>query len=298
MKIVKKLKSIYLPLVTCVTCTVSVSLSATTIDVLWYGSTPSYNALPTELALNAGDYDPNGDGSLDWNVTLWEDGSSDPMFGDYDVFIIPSWLSGMDPDRLLDAKDEITDARGSRTFLSGQDADLHYLGSPGARDNGPRGFFINAVNWASSGSGMGIVALADGWAGSGSSWFTDTESFLYDELLGNTSYFQEETVQILSGQEDFAVNEGLTTAGLSNWGTSSHMGFSVDTEGYEVINGAGGNDLFAVTIVTEGFADGGTGGGDDDDDNDDDDSITEVPAPTSITLMSLALLVLAYRKRH
>jgi hypothetical protein len=294
MKIVKKLISLKLMLIS-VTCVFSSFSSATSIEVLWYGGSDFYNTLPPQLAVNAGDYDPNGDGSLDWNVTLWEDGQPDPMFGNYDVFIIPSWLSGMDSTRLLGASDEITEARGSRTFLSGQDADFHYLNSPGPRDDGPRGFFINAVNWASSGSGLGIVALADGWAGTGSTWFTDTDSFLFDELNGNTSYFQEENVQILPGQEDFAVNEGLTTAGLSNWGTSSHMGFSVDTAGYEVINGAAGNDLFAVTIVTEGFADGDTGGGDDDDD--DDDQTTDVPAPSTLTMLSLALLGIVYRKR-
>lgn len=293
MKIVKKIKSVCV-VFTLASLAVSAPVSATTIDVLWYGGSEFYNTLPPQLALNAGDYDPNSDGSLDWNVTLWESGVPNPLFSDYDVFIIPSWLSGLDPTRLLDAKDDITDARGTRTFLSGQDADFHYLASPGPIDNGPRGFFINAVNWAASGSGMGVVALADGWAGTGTTWFTDDDSFLRDELFGNTLYFQEENVQILPGQEDFAVNEGLTTAGLSNWGTSSHMGFSIDTPGYEVINGAGGNDLFAVTLVTEGFADGGTDGGDDDDDDDP----TEVSAPSTVSLMSLALIGLFLRRRN
>lgn len=249
-------------------CLLPITASASVINVLWYGATPSYNTLPGELQATAGAYDPAGDGSLDWNVTLWNEGEATPDFSAYDVFVIPSWLSGLDPTRLLDSKDAITAARGSRTFLSGQDADLHYLGSPGPVDNGPRGFFINATNWAASGTGLGIVALADGWSGTGSTWFLDQNSFLFDELNGNLSYFQENSVEILPGQESFPVNEGLTTEGLSNWGVSSHMGFSVNTPGYEVINASGSNQNFAVTIVTEGFAGGGTSGGDEDGDGD------------------------------
>ena len=191
----------------------------------------------------------------------------------------------MDPSRLLAAKDDITDARGSRTFLSGQDADFHYLNSPGPIDNGPRGFFINAVNWAASGSGMGIVALADGWQGTGSTWMNNVNSFLYDELNGHLAYFQEERVNILPGQENFPVNEGLTSAGLSNWGTSSHMGFSVTTPGYEMINAAGGNSAYAVTLVTEGQAGGGTGG-----------SVT-IPEPASLAVFTLGLLGLGWTRK-
>ena len=259
--------------------------SAATIDVLWYGGNAFYNTLPGTLASNAGDYDPNNDGSLDWNVDIWELGEAAPNFGLYDVFIIPSWLSGMDPSRLLAAKDDITDARGSRTFLSGQDADYHYLNSPGPIDNGPRGFFINAVNWAASGTGMGIVALADGWQGTGSTWMNNVNSFLYDELNGHLAYFQEEIVNILPGQENFPVNEGLTSAGLSNWRTSSHMGFSVATPGYEMINAAGGNSAYAVTLVTEGQADGGTDGG------------VTIPEPASLAVFTLGLLGLGWTRK-
>jgi len=77
---------------------------------------------------------------------------------------------------------------------------------------------------------------------------------------------------------DFPVNEGLTTAGLSNWITSSHIGFNKDIPGYLSINDAGGRPGFSVTIVTASEAGGGTSG-------------TSVPEPS--TLLGLGALALA-----
>lgn len=268
------------------------SAQAATIDVLWYGAESDfYNTLPPQVAATAGDYDPAGDGSLDWNVDIWAADDPTPDFVSYDVFIIPSWLADLDTTRLLAAGDSITAARGTRTFLSGQDADYHYLNSPGPVDNGPRGFFINAVNWAASGTGTGIVALADGWSGDQNTWFSSEGSFLKDELEGYLSYFQEENVTILPGQEDFPINEGLTTAGLSGWGVSSHMGFSVDMPGYEMINASGRFGDYAVTMVTKGLADGDTGGGDDGDP-------VEVSEPALWSLLGLGLFALRAGRRR
>lgn len=264
---------------------------AASIDVLWYGAeSASYNTLPPQVASTAGDYDPAGDGSLDWNVDIWSADEPTPDFVNYDVFIVPSWLSDLNTTRLLAAEDSITAARGTRTFLSGQDADFHYLNSPGAVDDGPRGFFINAVNWAASGSGTGIVALADGWQMEQNTWLTSEGSFLKDELEGYLSYFQEESVNILPGQEGFAVNEGLTSEGLSNWAVSAHMGFSKDLPGYEMINASGTYADYAITMVTEGLADGDTGGGD--------DGPVEVSEPALWSLFGLGLFALGAGRRR
>lgn len=257
------------------------------IDVLWYGVDSSYNASITSLASTAHTYDPLNNGSLSWNLTFWNAADPTPTFSNYDVLVIGSsnqgFFGNFNSSRLLAEKTAIAAARGSRTFLSGQDADWHYINSPGPIDNGPRGFLINAVNWAASGSGLGVVALADGYSGWPNGWMTNTNSFLYNELVGKVVYFQEESVVIPGSTAGFPVNEGLTTAGLSNWGTSSHMGFIDPVPGYLSINDSG-NTNYVVTIVTEGQAGGGTTG--------------KVPdSGTSLGLLALAMGAIGFLRR-
>jgi len=264
---------------------------AAAINVLWYGQSSSYNSSISTLAAGAGTYDPASDGSLSWNLTFWNAGDPNPDFTAYNVLVIGSsqvFGMGFDPSRLLSAKSAIESARGTRTFLSGQDADYHYGASPGPVDNGPRGFLINAVNWAGSGAGLGIVSLPDRFSGSGSQWWNNPASFLAAELAGTTSYFQEESVVIPGATAGFPVNEGLTTGGLSNWGVSSHAGFSSMPTGYTSINNAGSRPGSFVTILTESEAGGcttGCGG-------------TPVSAPATPVLLLTALAGLALVRRR
>ncbi|NEQ75893.1 MAG: PEP-CTERM sorting domain-containing protein [Okeania sp. SIO2C9] len=253
--------------------------NAASLNVLWYGQTDAYNANISELAALAPTFDPEGDGSLDWNLTFWNPQDPAPNFSDYDVLAIGFGYSNsilnFDPIGILNNKEAISTARGDRTFLSGQDADNHYSGKPGPRPNGPLGFLVNAVNWAGSGEAMGIVALSDGVYDThprNRRWWLNDRSFLKDELEGYVSYFNTESVVIPTETSDFPVNEGLTTAGLSNWRTSSHAGFKKDIPGYLSINDAGSRPGYAVTIVTASEADGGTLG----------EQAESVPEPGSI----------------
>lgn len=271
--------------------TSSTMIFADTIDVLWYGGSSQYNSTASTIAGVAGSFDAWADGALDWNLTIWNPGDDTPTFSDYDVLFIGTadggFGTGMDSTRLLNAKAAIAAARGTRTFLTGQDGDWH--AQYDTRVDGARGFVINAVNWAASGTGLGIVSMTDGWEGTGSQWWLNENSFLRDELIGYVSYFQEESVVIPSETATFPVNEGLTTAGLSNWGVSSHAGFNKEIAGYLSINDAGTKPGYAVTIVTEGTAGGSTGGGDDD--------TQSVPEPATMLLLGAGLAGLTVFRR-
>lgn len=262
---------------------VSSVATAANIDVLWYGGSDPYNSSMSTFAGGAGAFDPGGDGSNTWNVTFWNAGDPTPTFGNYDVMVVGSspggaFGTGIDPARLLAAKADIVAARGSRTFLSGQDADYHIrVGNLGAK-----AFTYDAVNWAATGTGLGIVSLTDGWSSSGSSWWLDTNSFLKSELTGYVSYFQEESVVIPASSSGYPVNEGLTTAALSNWGVSSHAGFNKLIPGYLSINDAGSHSGYAVTILTASSAGGGTSGGD--------EPPTGVPEPGTMMLLASGLI--------
>ncbi len=282
--------------------------NATQIDVLWTGGKASYNAQIATLASNAELYDPDGNGSLQWNLTLWDGSAVD--FSNYDVMVVGSscntdstatssgacggssgfFRTGVKIDGVLNNKAAIEAARGSRTFLSGQDADWHYTNTPGAINNGPLGFLVNAVNWAASGTGLGIVSMVDRF-NNNRGWWTNDNSFLKDELGSAPFFYQNNDVDIGPGQSIFPINEGLTDSGLSNWATSSHACFS-NVTGYTAINiaGAGSNAGCGVTIVSAGSAGGGTDGGDNPD-------VVPLPAAGWLLLCGIAGLFGLGRRR-
>lgn len=256
-------------------------VNAATIDVLWTSGSAAYNDNIVELAGEASTFDPDGDGALDWNLDFWDaSGGAAPIFSNYDVLVVGStcnftgtgncsgsgfYGNGVFVDDIITESSNIEAARGSRTFISGQDADWHDLNNRQDQDDGPKGFMINAVNWAASGTGLGIVSMTDRIGGFNNGWWTATGSFLADEVAAFS--YGSNTVDIGAGQENFPINEGLTSAGLSNWGTSSHACFD-ELSGYTRINFAprvasdGGQ--CGVTLVTSGLESGGTDGGDDD----------------------------------
>ncbi|MEM1236505.1 MAG: VPLPA-CTERM sorting domain-containing protein [Pseudomonadota bacterium] len=292
---------------------VALSLPATsaTIDVLWLSGNTDYNDDIETLAGEAPTFDPSSDGALTWDLTFWNPGEVVAL-DEFDVLVIGSscntpsngsnsgncsgtgfFGTSVEVGNILANKDAIEAARGNRTFISGQDADWHYTrdSDPGPDvDDGPKGFLINAVNWAASGTGLGIVSMTDRISNN-NGWWDNENSFLKDELNAAAFAYNSETVNIGPGQNSFPINEGLSSDGLSGWGTSSHACLGSVT-GYTAINLAPRFDgECAVTLVTSSGASGGTDGGDDPD-------LNPVPLPAGAWLMLSGLAAIFGLRRR
>lgn len=230
------------------------------INVLWYtyaDQRSEYRQKISQLAEIVHTL-PQAD-SIEWNLRYW--GSSDPApdLASFDVLVIESgeaFLTGPPMGRaavpdytgILDNRAAIEAARGDRTFVTASDADFHAirgdtgnilntaedqdhggscvpaLTSPACWD-GALGHLVNAVNWAGSGNGLGIVSFLDG-EHPGSFWWAHENSFLRDELYGSIDYSgSDQTPIINSEQSDYPLNCGLTSKGLSNWKNSFHATF-------------------------------------------------------------------------
>ncbi len=234
--------------------------TAQTIDVLWYAYSPpgaesQYREEMQELADNAHTYAPGS--GVQWRVTFFGPSDPAPDFSAFDVLVTQSSLFPEAPSYagILDNKAAIEAARGSRTLVTGLDPDFHYLSTP--VDDGPRGTLVNFINWAGSGTGLGIVALDH----EDLQWWIQPESFLRDELLGFTIGDCCGGKFIPEFAADYPINAGLTDAALIlSSGGSAHTGFDLQMPGYVAIHQSIGNDdeLTGTTMVTAAEAAGST----------------------------------------
>jgi|SRR5579872_1274705 len=276
------------------------------ISVLWYtggvgtnaGGTVGYQADVTYLAGLA----PVSPGGNTWDVTFWTGGAMPT--GTFNVLVVPSPIGpwGTNPDyTALDTAAPSFDPTKQRVMLSGQDADWHFMNHPGGAPdsldpahgfNGPEGFLLDSINWAGSGTGMGLVALGQDGAGdcSGGATLATGGGFTSSTCTNN------DKVVIPGDVASNPVNTGLTTAGLSNWFESSHQDFTALSSAWQGINvdgsfpnGPSGSDATCststpdancnfVTIVSANSAGGGIGGG-------------SVPEPSSIALFGTAMVL-------
>jgi len=177
-------------------------------------------------------------------------------------------------------------ARGERTFITGSDADVHTINgdtgnappapagaarplichpivtSPTCWD-GALGHLINAVNWAASGRGLGIVSLVAAEY-PGAMWWDHPDSFLRAELQGHVTVFGEKTREnhsvIPAAAQSYPLNYGLTAKGLGNWKNSFHAGISRSIPGYASVVDSTMHPKLAVAIATAKFASAGANG--------------------------------------
>jgi len=264
------------------------------LDVLWYtyaAADSEYRRKISQLARMVHTL-PQSNG-LSWNLTYWQAGDPAPDLAAFDVLVIESgeaFLTGQpdgpsarpDFSGILHNKTAIEGARGDRTFVTTSDADFHAIRGdagnvpvdPDAPNHGGRcvpaitalecwdgalGHTVNAINWAGSGKGLGVVSFLDGEF-EGSFWWTHQDSFLRDELEGKLDYAGSEQNPIINPcQELHPLNAGLTPAGLSNWTNSFHATF-LPIQGYESIIASSLRPGTAVAIAkSDAWADPWTG---------------------------------------
>jgi hypothetical protein len=130
---------------------------------------------------------------------------------------------------------------------------------------GALGHLVNAVDWAASGRGLGIVSLVAAEY-PGSQWWLEPDSFLRAELEGHITIFSEKkmkrenTPSIPKEAQRFPLNYRLTSKGLSNWQNSFHAGFSRPIPGYTAIVESTLYPQLALAIATTKFAASGANG--------------------------------------
>lgn len=299
---------------------------ATTIDVLWYTYADPGSEYRQKMSLLSGVVQTLPQRrAWTWSLTYFDPSSAPPNFGAFDVLVIESGeafrtgppggpLATPNYSGILNNKAAIEAVRGDRTFITAADADFHAIRgdtgnipdalggrcdppiTSGECWDGALGHLVNAVNWAGSGNGLGIVALLDGEF-AGSFWWTHADSFLRNELLGYVNYDGSDNAPIIDPlAATFALNFGLTSAGLSDWGNSFHARFLDSIPGYTQVVDSSVDPGSAVAIASSASASAmwmSTRSS-----LDPTAPIAVVPAPSTLILFTLALALAFVRRRQ
>lgn len=237
---------------------------AQSIDVLWYaysppGSPSQYREDMQALAdrvhlLSSG---------VRWRVTFFGPGER-PDFEAYDVLVVESgFVSAFDDSGeadysgILDNEAAITSARGNRTLITGADPDyvLNRATPLTFEQDGAAGVLANWINWAGSGSGLGVVALdAEDWL-----WWFQPGSFLRGDVnSGDLEYDCCFRDYIPADRRSWPINTGLSDATAQRV-TSATVAFKIPPPpGYTAVFASYGfeDEPTAGTVATASEAAG------------------------------------------
>lgn len=253
----------------------AVPARAADIQILWYSGTlreEHKTWLVTNLVPRASNpaIGPTGRPLNNYQITFWGEGEARPS-GDFDVLVVPSYWSmafyraGGTTIKWSTLEANITRADlGNRIMVTSQDAEFHLRYNSGLnaswldRWDGPLGFVINCINWASSGLGMGACVFD-----------MERPAYLAAQFPGLGNYLNGWTNDVFIPTESvsYPVNLGLTTGGLSNWGASASFrwgNIGYDSDKWYRLNTQTGFPTTGITFVTADAATGGTTDTDDD----------------------------------
>jgi len=264
-----------------------------TITVLWYSYAhpeSTYRKMIEKLGTVVHTI-PQSSGTK-WRITFFGPRDARPEFSKYDVLVIQSGegfgsghpllptLNKVDFSGILRFKAAISAARGSRTVLTGADADVHAIGGETGHApvkegyrltceppftgppcwDGAAGHLINAVNWAAGGRKLGIVSLVAAEF-PGSDWWLHPDSFLRAELTAGSGLqspirilgagTRENEPVIPEGALHHPLNAGLTSKGLGNWNNSFHAAFAQPLPGFVAIVNSTRYPGMAVAIASD-----------------------------------------------
>jgi hypothetical protein len=258
--------------------------SAASINVLWYEN----SGAGYEAGINALSGDSVAHGGNSWNITYWNGSTALPA-GSYNVLVVGSDVSFFQNYTGLHSF-LTSHTLGDRIMVSGQDADFHFLDNSGSFAgthaqtdfNSAQGFLVDAVNWAASGTGLGVVFEGVNLAANG----LDTANAALAGLGSQSGEGGNENVIIPGAYASFPINAGLTTGGLSGWGNSYHYHWTgSNTSDWTPINTSGDFAGSYVTLVSAATADEPT---------------TASPEPATLTMLGMGVASLCgfgWRKR-
>ncbi|CAA9300483.1 MAG: hypothetical protein AVDCRST_MAG71-61 [uncultured Lysobacter sp.] len=194
---------------------------AQSIDVLWYAYSPPGS--PTQYREDMQAFADRAhllSSGVRWRVTFFGPGER-PDFEAYDVLVVESSFAGLFDDAgqadytgILANEAAITAARGNRTLITGATPDFSLNRAEPMEpmefvQDGAAGVLANWINWAGSGSGLGVVALD----AEESLWWYRPGSFLSGEVnsddLEYDCCFRD---YIPADRRSWPINTGLTDA--------------------------------------------------------------------------------------